>query len=460
MNLSLPEVLAATGGDLLQMGSTKVFSSVLTDSRQVQGRELFIALKGQTHDGHAFIPEATAKGVKGIVLEGREGLSWPVDLSVVRVDDTTRALGNLAAFVRKKVSPAVVAITGSNGKTTSKEMIAAILSRAWGPEKVLRTHGNENNLIGLPLTLLKLRGKERAAVVELGMNARGEIWRLAEVASPEYGLITNIAPVHLQGLGSVAGVAAAKAELFKRMGRKGIAIVNQEDPWVVRMAQGFPGKKVTYGHGGEVNARDVLLRGSHGVEFTLSLGGQQERRVQLSLIGSHNISNALGAAATAWAMGLDITTIAQALAQARPVSMRMEVIASPQGVKIVNDAYNANPASMKIALQALARMEGGRKIAVLGDMWELGEAAPSAHYEVGEIAASLRMDYLFLLGEEVAELARGAREKGVPPGRVQLGHSHEEIATWLKEVWQPGDWVLLKGSRGMHMEKVLSFLNA
>jgi UDP-N-acetylmuramoyl-tripeptide--D-alanyl-D-alanine ligase len=259
----------------------------------------------------------------------------------------------------------------------------------------------------------------------------------------------------------VAGVAAAKAELFKRMGRKGTAIINQEDPWVVHMAREFPGKKVTYGHGDkEVNARDVLLHGAHGVEFTLSLGRQQERRVRLSLVGSHNVSNALGAAAMAWTMGLDITTIAQALTEVRPVSMRMEVITSPHGVKIINDAYNANPASVKTALQVLARMEGGRKIAVLGDMWELGEAAPSAHYEVGEIAGSLRIDYLFLLGEEVSELARGARERGIPAKQIRLGHSHEEIATWLKEVWQPGDLVLLKGSRVMQMERVLSFLNA
>jgi UDP-N-acetylmuramoyl-tripeptide--D-alanyl-D-alanine ligase len=152
--------------------------------------------------------------------------------------------------------------------------------------------------------------------------------------------------------------------------------------------------------------------------------------------------------------------IAHALAEFRPVSLRMEVTASPQGVKIINDAYNANPASMIAALQVLACMEGGRKIAVLGDMWELGEAAPSAHYEVGEIAGSLGMDYLFLLGEEVSELARGARKRGIPPERIRLGHSHEEIATWLKEVWRPGDWVLLKGSRGMQMERVLSFLDA
>jgi UDP-N-acetylmuramoyl-tripeptide--D-alanyl-D-alanine ligase len=441
------------------MGSSKAFSSVLIDSRGVRGGELFVALKGQTHDGHAFVPEAVAKGAKGVVVEEGSGLSWPIDLSVVYVHNTTHALGDLAAFVRKKVSPTVVAITGSNGKTTSKEMIAAILSKAWGPEKVLRTHGNENNLIGLPLTLLRLCGKERAAVVELGMNARGEIWRLTEVASPEYGLVTNVAPAHLQGLGSVAGVAAAKAELFKRMGRKGIAIVNQEDPWVVRMAQEFPGKKVTYGHGGEVSARDIFLHGSHGVEFTLSLGGQQEKRVQLPLVGPHNISNALGAAATAWAMGLDIATIAQALAEVRPISMRMEITVSPHGVKIINDAYNANPASMVTALQVLAHMEGGCKIAVLGDMWELGEAAPSAHYQVGEIVASLRVDYLFLLGEQVSELARGARERGLPAERIRLGHSHEEIATWLKEVWQPQDWVLLKGSRGMQMEKVLSFVD-
>jgi UDP-N-acetylmuramoyl-tripeptide--D-alanyl-D-alanine ligase len=458
--LSLHEVLRATAGELVQMGSAKAFSSVLTDSRQARDGDLFIALKGQTHDGHAFVPGAVAKGVKGVIVdEAGPDLSWPVDLSVVRVRDTTYALGDLAALVRRKVSPAVVAITGSNGKTTSKEMIATILGRAWGPEKVLRTQGNENNLIGLPLTLLKLGGKERAAVVELGMNARGEIWRLTEVAAPEYGIVTNIAPAHLQGLGSVVGVAAAKAELFKRMGSKGIAIVNQEDPWVVRIAQEFLGKKVTYGHGGEVRARDIHLQGSHGAEFTLSLGGQQEKRIPFPLVGSHNIRNALGAAATAWVMGLDIATIAQALTEVRPVSMRMEITVNAHGVNIINDAYNANPASTITALQVLAHMEGGCKIAVLGDMWELGEAAPSAHYEVGEMAGSLRMDYLFLLGEHVSELARGAKATGVPAERIRRGHNHEEMATWLKEVWQPGDWVLLKGSRGMQMEKVLSFLS-
>ena len=460
MTTSLDEIVRATGGRVVQQAAQGTFTSVVADSRSVRGGELFVALRGKRRDGHAFVAEAAAGGAGGAVVEQEGALPWPRELSVVRVADTTRALGDLAAFVRGRVAPpVVVAITGSNGKTSSKEMVAAAAARAWGPQQVLKTHGNENNLIGLPLTLLRLGGSERAVVLELGMNAFGEIARLTEIARPHYGLITNIGPAHLEGVGSVAGVAQAKAELWRGMEPAATAIVNNEDPWVVRMAAEFRGRRVTFGRGGDIEARDVRLHGQPPTEFTLSIGGEPKARVVLRLPGAHNVANALGAAATAWAAGVDPDTIAQALSEVSASPQRMEITTGPSGINVINDAYNANPASMRAALSALALMERGRKIAVLGGMRELGSAASSAHREIGEAAASLRLDYLLLLEDEhTGALAAGATSAGMPRERVRIGRSHEGIARWLGELCRPGDWVLIKGSRAAEMEKVLDAL--
>jgi UDP-N-acetylmuramoyl-tripeptide--D-alanyl-D-alanine ligase len=380
----------------------------------------------------------------------------------VRVPDTLRALGDLAHFRREQFNPKVLAITGSNGKTTTKEMIASIFQQASlnGTRlrgRVLKTEGNFNNLVGLPLTLLRLRRRDKVAVVELGTNHPGEIQRLAEIADPDFGIITSVAAAHLEGLSSLAGVAREKGALYRNVRATGAIAVNLDDERVRRLARHFPGKKITYGKRGAVRALSCRLRGSSSIELSIQ-AGRQRRRVQLHYLGAHNISNALGAAALSLAAGVDLEAVRHGLARARPFSMRMQ-IESWSGIGVINDAYNANPASMAAALKTLAEVPGrGRRFAVLGDMFELGRHSRTEHRRLGEAAAAIRIDGLYLLGEQAVRLRKGAIAAGMPPERIVIGKDHSDLATRLSAVVKRGDWLLFKGSRGMKMERVLDAL--
>src|SRR5439155_1653093 len=287
----------------------------------------------------------------------------PLGCGVIAVRDTLAALGDLAVFHRRRCHPRIVAVTGSNGKTTTKEMLAAILARALGPGRVLRTSGTQNNLVGLPLTLLRLAGTEEAAILELGMNGPGEIWRLAQIAEPDVGVITCVAPAHLEGLGSIHGVAEAKAELYRRLRPSATAVVNADDPLVSASARAFPGRKVPFGTapaaGVTVGAQGIVDRGLEGTEFRLVVE-RREATIRLAVPGRHNVTNALAAAAAAHALGVDIAAVQAGLEAFQPPGMRMEVTQLPTGVTVLNDAYNANPASMAAALSTLAASRGRR----------------------------------------------------------------------------------------------------
>ena len=459
MAWSRDEILMATGGRLVREGKRKRFGEVVTDSSKVKRGSVFVALKGERLDGHRFVGDAVRRGARCVIVHRHLYGSVFKDAAVVKVRDTLRALGNLAHYRRETLAPKVLAITGSNGKTTTKEMVAAILEQAsvGGQRlrgKVLKTEGNFNNLVGLPLTLLRLRKRDAVAVVELGTNHPGEIARLAEIADPDMGMITSVAAAHLEGLSSLAGVAREKGALYQRVRAGGTIAVNLDDPWARRLGAQFKGRKITYGAGGRVRAESWRSLGAGGMLLNLRAGGRRTR-VRLNFLGGHNVANALGAAALAYGFGASLPAIRRGLQSARPFPMRMQ-IEEWRGIGIINDAYNANPASMQAAIKTLVEIERrGERVAVLGDMFELGAHARKQHRQLGRRVAEARLDRVYLLGAQAHRVKQGALEGGMPSDRVIIGKNHIDIARRLRSHVKRGDWLLFKGSRGMEMEKVL-----
>ena len=448
---TLKEIAEATGGSMV--GEPGVVATGLsTDSRAAASGELFVALRGERFDGHDFIAPCAARGVAIFLVDAawQAGHALPDGSCAVVVPDTLRALGDLAGWHRRRCKIKVVAITGSNGKTTTKEMLARILTQT-GPG--LKTEGNLNNLIGLPLTLLRLTGKERWAVVELGMSAFGEIDRLAEIAAPDLGIITNAFPAHLEHLGSVEGVARAKGELFLRLKPGAWAVYNVDDPLVSKCPTPASVHRLTFGlRGAEVSSASIKTLGRKGESFTLRLPNE-EQQVLLSAFGRHNIYNALAAAAAAHALGVPAEAIRLGLEEFTPYDKRFQ-LEELSGVVLIDDSYNANPASMAAALETLREVcEEGRAAAVLGDMLELGAGAGEAHTALGRLAAGC-VERLYVMGDLARLVAEGALAAGLAPEVVLVAADHAEIARDLLAWVKPGDCVLVKGSRGMRMERV------
>ena len=464
MGWSKQELITATSGKILRDGKQMGFGEIVTDSSKAEAGSVFIALKGERHDGHRFIADAVRRGAACVILQRVPKKTQSGEATLIKVRDTLRALGDLVHYRRERMAPKVLAITGSNGKTTTKEMLAAILEEASLNRerlrgRVLKTEGNFNNLVGLPLTLLRLRQSDKIAVVELGTNHPGEIQRLAEVADPDGGIITSIAGAHLEGLQSLAGVAREKGALYRNVRADGAIALNLDDPWVRKLGATFKGRKITYGKRGSVRALSWRLHNAQGMRFKLQ-AGRRTCHVRLNYLGQHNINNALGAAALALGAGVDLGAVRRGLANARPFSMRMEVD-EWNGVGIINDAYNANSASMQAALQTLAELPcRRRRIAVLGDMLELGRHSAKEHREVGKAAARAAIDSLYLLGKRAPTMRRAAITHGLRPEQVAVGQDHADIARRLRKELKKGDWLLVKGSRGMKMETVLHELKS
>ena len=445
-------VAAVTGGQILHNGADVVIQGVSTDSRTLQAGELFIPLRGERFDGHDYLAQAVRHGAAASLSEEVVvGLNIPV----IQVRDTLRALGDLAHAVRQRFQGPVVGITGTSGKTTTKEMLAAILART-GPG--LKSAGNFNNLIGVPLTLFNILPEHRWAVIEMGMSARGEIARLAQIAAPQIGIITNVGAGHLQQLGGISGVARAKGELFIHLPAGGTAIVNADDPQIGRLPLANGVRRVLFGHAAEAQVRAEKVIASEGtVGFVLHLP-EAAVPVRLPVPGRHNVQNALAAAAAAWVLNVPPDDIAAGLAEFKPCPGRMELMELPGDLLLLEDSYNANPLSMRAALDALHDLgRPGRRIAVLGDMLELGPTAADLHREVGMLVAE-RADWLFTLGELAREIAAGAAEHGLPAGHIVTAGEVEELVARLRPLLQPGDRILIKGSRGMRMERISAHL--
>ena len=454
----------ATGGRLLRAGQSDRFGDVVTDSSKVKRGSVFVALKGERLDGHRFVRAAVRQGASCVVVHRDLHRSAYGAAAVIKVGDTLRALGDLAHYRREVYGPKVLAVTGSNGKTTTKEMIAAILEEACVDGKplrgaILKTEGNFNNLVGLPLTLLRLQKSHRVAVVELGTNRPGEIQRLAEIAAPDMGIITAVAAAHLEGLNSLAGVAREKGALFGGIRRGGMIVVNLGDPWVRRLGKRFRGKKITYGRGGQVCAESWRSQGDQGTMVYLR-AGRRRSRVRLNFLGEHNVRNATGAAAMAYGFGVSLPAIRRGLQEAKPLPMRMQ-LENWRKIVIINDAYNANPASMEAAVKTLAGIGcRGERSAILGDMFELGRQSRQQHLQLGKQVARAGIDRLYLLGAQAKQVRRGALLGGMAAERIIVGKDHAEVANLLRRHVGKGDCLLFKGSRSMKMEMILDQLKS
>ncbi len=440
--------------DLADRAERREITGASIDSRSVKAGELFVALPGERCDGHDFVADALQRGAWGALVARDALAAGRIALAklpkVVAVANPLLALQELALLLRRRIPIPLVGVTGSNGKTTTKEMLSRILEQG-GP--VLRNEGNLNNHIGVPLTLLRLRPGLRAAIVEMGMSAPGEIALLARIAAPQVGVVTNIGPAHLEFLGSMEGVADAKGELLEGLPPDGTAIVNADDVFVDRLRSKFSGRTISFGLGQKavVRAKDIH-QGVDQVQFTIAYNGS-EIAVQLRTVGAHNVYNALAAAAGALAAGASLEDVRAGLGVFVPVAGRSE-LRTIKGRTILADYYNANPASLAAALAALVGLApSGRTVAVLGDMRELGAAGEEAHREAGRRAARSGVFAVVTLGRLARLIGEGAREAGLD--RVYEAATHDEAAELLFRLAQPGDAVLIKGSRGMQMEKIL-----
>ncbi|MDD2581176.1 MAG: UDP-N-acetylmuramoyl-tripeptide--D-alanyl-D-alanine ligase [Desulfuromonadaceae bacterium] len=452
---TINEIATSTGGRIIGPAEGEV-TAVSTDSRSVAPGQLFVPLHGERFDGHTFIMELARKGVSVVLAEEQWLKRHPIpdSLSCIAVKNTLHALGDLAASWRHRFEIPIIGVTGSNGKTTVKEMLGSILELT-GPG--LKTSGNLNNLIGLPQMLFLLRPEHRWAVLEMGMSEPGEIDRLATIAAPRVGIVLNALPAHLQSMGTVEAVAAAKGELLHRISDGGLAVVNADDPRVASLSQNASARRISFGiDRGEVRAREIETLGLEGQRFRL-VTPRGEATVHLKACGRHNIYNALAAAA-ALLEKTGLTTIVAGLEAFTPYQGRFR-IERLGGITLIDDSYNANPASTKAALETLNQItSAGHRIAVLGDMMELGEHEAEAHQGIGAIAGR-NSDRLYLTGELMIKYAtEGARLADMPAESVVCCTSHAEIAALLHQTAVEGDVILIKGSRGMKMEKVAAEL--
>lgn len=453
MKISFNEIASATGGALKAGHGKAVATGVATDSRKVNDGDLFFALRGPNFDGHAFVKDVLAKGASGAVVDNEGCLSGlPEGSAAVVVDDTVKALGALASHIRGLHRVPVVAITGSAGKTTTKEMAAAILSRS---RNVLKTEGNKNNLIGVPLTIFRLSEAHEAAVMELGISEDWEMERLVAMCRPDVALITNIGRGHLQTLGSLEGVARAKGPIFSMLGPHGVKAVNLDDPWVVKAA-GTSGQIVTYSM---KQKADVMVEGSFeeglaGARAVYNVRGKRIT-VRFSAPGLTNVVNGAAAIAATLPLGVPLEHMAEGLEDWAPIKGRMGLVRSG-GLTVLDDTYNANPESMGSALRTL-KEASGRKVAVLGDMLELGAASDEEHAGVGKLAAELGVDVLVAIGASSETTAEGARRAGLK--EVFSFGSKRNALELLKRILHEGDTVLVKGSRGVALEEVVEGLS-
>lgn len=444
--LTWEEVASAVGA--AASGPSLTIRGVATDTRSLAPGALFVALRGQRFDGHAFLAEAATRGAVAALTERPREPGWPPCLVV---PDTRRALGQLAGYWRRRMGVPVIAVTGSNGKTSVKELTARIMA-ATGPG--IATQGNLNNDIGLPLTLLRLGHHDRYAVVEIGMNRPGEIAALGAIAHPDVAIVTNAGAAHLAGLGTVQAVAAEKGSLYSSLPPAGVAVINADDAYAGYWRTLAPGPVLTFGLGSSADVSAQFVTDPEGSDLHITAPAWDEPlRVRLPLLGAHNVVNALAATAAALALGASAEAVAQGLAGAVPVAGRLQSTRAAGGAWLIDDSYNANPDSARAALAVLAALPGERWF-VLGDMAELGVQAPSLHADFGAACRRAGIEHLWTLGP----LSQGACAAFGANGRHY--ETHDALVQDLQAVLHPNAVVLVKGSRSMGMDAVTSGLRA
>ena len=426
------------------------FSGVSIDSRQIQKGNLFVAIKGEIHDGHDYLEQVWEKGAAGSLVS--RDITPPPGKFIIRIDDTLRGLQELAGYYRTLFDPLVIGITGTNGKTTTKDFIAAITAEE---KPTLKTPGNLNNQYGLPLTLLKLGAGKEFAVVEMGMNAPGEIALLSSIARPKIGVLTNIGPAHLEFLTDLEGVAKAKGEMVESLPADGALVFNGDDPYATKIAQTYSGKKVSFGFGDNnlIKGEEIKRLGYQNIALGVSIRDDYHL-FRLPLLGKHNAYNALAAIGVGWLLGISLSKIGEGLLKAELSGNRMEIKKMPQGYLMINDSYNANPTSMKHALEILSEIAVDRSIALLGDMLELGVSSEKYHREIGYYLAELNIDLLLTRGPGGKIIGQGAREKGFPARRIINFQDNDQALDFLRENLTGKDTLLIKGSRGLQLEKI------
>jgi UDP-N-acetylmuramoyl-tripeptide--D-alanyl-D-alanine ligase len=452
------EILKATGGELICGDEKQRFETVSIDSRTISADDVFVAIVGDVHDGHSFINNVLKQGAVGLIVNNQKAKDLPIsewqtqNVACVAVADTTRALGDLAAFHRLRTDVSVIAITGSNGKTTTRQMTAAVIAKKF---ITLSTVKNYNNQIGVPLTLLRLVPEHKWAVVELGTNSPGEIARLAQICAPDIGVITNIGPAHLEGLGSLDGVMREKGQLIEHLKAAGKAVLNADDRRVYKLATQTKKEVLLFGQSRNARIRATAVKEkTAGISFSLDLP-EESLRVDLKVAGQFMVINALAAAAVGHLLGLSAEDIKAGLEKFEPAWGRMNIFQTANGIHIIDDTYNANPDSMRAAITTLKSLRtNNRSILVAGDMLELGEQSEPLHRQVGAWAAAAGINQLWVTGDFAGAVIAGAKDAGMKDEHIFSG-SQERVLVELQKSLKPGDWVLVKGSRGARMEDVV-----
>lgn len=443
----IAEFISASNAELSDPESIAQGYSI--DSRTVAAGQLFFAVKGERLDGHDFVAAALDRGAVGAVVRADQWDRFSDKTHLLPVEDTLTALQSLATAVRKVWGKPLVGVTGSAGKTTTKEAIAHVLGSKFC---VLKSEGNFNNHFGLPLMLLKIEPEHDLAVIEMGMSHAGEIRALAKIAQPEIGVVTNVAPVHLEFFDSIAGIARAKYELVESLPASGTAVLNADDEYVSQFGRGFKGRVISYGRSStaEVRAEKVESCGAEGSQFYIVTSAGRER-VTLPLVGEHNILNALAAVSVGLARGMSLEDSAAALATMKPADKRGQVL-QLDNITVINDCYNSNPKALKAMVDALASMKARRRIVVAGEMLELGPAGEEMHRDAGQHMGEKKIDLLVGVRGLAQAMVEGARDAGTNAVFVA---TPEEAGEWLARETHDGDVVLLKASRGVKLEKAL-----
>ncbi len=447
MKLTLSQIakFISTEGDFRREDQAQGYS---IDSRTIGKGELFFAVKGDRFDGHDFVSMAIENGAVAAVVRRDQAHRYSTN-RILAVDDPLAALQTLATAVRKLWGKPLVGITGSAGKTTTKEAIAHVLSSRF---RVLKSEGNFNHVFGLPLMLLKLRPEHDVAVIEMGMSHAGEIRALAGIAQPEIGVVTNVAPVHLEYFDSLAGIARAKYELIESLPIRGVAVLNADDEYVSQFGRGFKGAVVTYGTKpvADVRAENIESCGTEGSQFDLVTSSGREK-ARLPLVGEHNILNALAAVSVALGRGMTSAEAVAALATLTPADKRGEVL-HLGNITVINDCYNSNPKALHAMIDALAAMKAGRRIVVAGEMLELGPAGEELHRAAGRHAGEGKIDVLIGVRRLAQAMVESAKQAGIT---AEFVATPEQAGEWLARETRDGDVVLLKASRGVKLEKAL-----
>ncbi len=453
-NIEISNVLKAINGELLLGVSGLRIAGISTDSRSIKEGELFFALEGENYNGHKFIDQAVSNGAAGAVISSNKeavysSLSGVKKCILIEVADTLKALGDLAKFYRKSLRTDFVAVTGSNGKTTTKDMIYHVLCNF---NNVTRSRKSFNNYIGVPLTIFESDFTQDFCVVEMGTNAPGEIRRLSEIIFSDFTILTNISCTHLEGLGSIEGVANAKAEFIENMSEDGVLITNADDDWCTRIASRFDGKVITFGYNKSADIRaSNVERSDSGFAFTVN----DVFDFKLNVLGKHNVYNAMAAIAVCNAVGIGMGDICGKLIDFKLPPMRMEKQVCGD-IVVINDGYNSNPSSMSAALDEFSQLAtSGRKILVCGDMLELGNYAESLHREVGTKVANANIDILWTVGSLSRFVAEEAIANGMSEERIRSCDTSEEASSLVASQLKKDDTVLIKGSRGMKLENVV-----